>query len=159
MQKTQKCPCCGATMNPYRVKVTPMMVRALVKFRQAVMDKNDNSIHLLKDMKGKDYELTRHEWNNFTRQRFLGLAVKDQTHPGYWILTRRGAAFLNGEKAIPAYVFIFRNKITERAEEQVYVSEVIGETPYMEKKEDIFYGEPAFIPDISFTKDGQGILV
>lgn len=146
-------------MRPYRVKVTPMMVHALVKFREAVIDHNRNSIHLLKDMKGKSYELTRHEWNNFTRQRFLGLAVKVKSEPGHWLLTKRGAAFLNGEEAIPAYVFIFRNKIVERSEWTQTVSQVIGSTPYLEQKADIQYGEPTEISEPKFTKEGQGLLV
>jgi len=146
-------------MRPYRVKVTPMMVRALIKFREAVVAHNRNSIHLLKDMKGRSYELSRHEWNNFTRQRFLGLAVKVKGKSGYWLLTKRGAAFLNGQEAIPAYVFIFRNKIVERSEWTQNVAEVIGSTPYLEQKADIEYGEPTEIPEFKSTKEGQGILV
>ena len=142
------CPCCGHTINAYVVKVTPMIVRALVKFRQAVNDKGVNSVHLLKDMKNKPYELTRHEWNNFTRQRFLALAVKDKGKPGYWLLTRIGNGFLNGTIAIHNEVAIEENRIVRRSPEMVFVKDVIGTTPYMEKKEDIEYIDLPF-PEIT----------
>jgi len=153
------CPHCGAPMRPYRVKITPMMVHAIVKFREAVIDHNRNSIHILKDMKGKPYELTRHEWNNFTKQRFLGLAVRVKGESGYWLLTKRGAAFLNGQEEVPAYVVIFRNKIIERSEWKQSVKDVIGSTPYLEQKGDIQYGEPREIPEAKFDEAGQGMLI
>lgn len=147
MEKTnqnqkQYCPTCGHCISPYKVSVTPMMVHALIKFRQAVIDKGENSVHLLKDFKGKPYELTRHEWNNFSRQRFLGLAVKVENNPGYWLLTRRGAEFLNGITDIPAHVWIEKDKIIDRSETRVYVVDVIKSTPYLETKNDIEYRWP-----------------
>lgn len=136
----KKCPHCGAEMNPYKVHLTPMMIHALVKFRQAVMEKGENSVHLLNDMKGKPFELTRHEWNNFTRQRFLALAVKDKNNSGHWILTRRGAEFLNGLTAVPKYVLVLRNRIVERSPELVYVKDIMkADIPYMENIHDIEY--------------------
>lgn len=116
-----------------------MLVNALIKFRQAVIDKGENRVHLLKDMKNRDYELTRHEWNNFSRQRFLGLAVKVENDPGYWLLTKRGANFLNGLIDIPKYVWVKKNQITERSEERVTVGDVIKGVPYMETKSTIEY--------------------
>lgn len=133
------CECCGAKLQKYHVKITPMIVNALIKFKQAVQDKNRNEIHLLKDMKGKAYELTRHEWNNFSRQRFLALAVKVENKPGYWLLTARGNAFLKGEIGIPESVTIFRNKIVDRSEKIVFINKVIGSVPYLETKDDIVY--------------------
>lgn len=139
---TNKCPHCGAEMNAYKVHITPMMIHALVKFRQAVIEKGENSVHLLEDMKGKPYELTRHEWNNFTRQRFLALAVKDKSNAGHWVLTKRGADFLNGLTAIPRFVLVLRNKIVERSTEMVFVKDVFkADVPYMENIHDIEYIE------------------
>ncbi len=138
----QFCPTCGHCISPYKVTLTPMMVNALIKFRQAVIDKGENKVHLLKDLKGKSYELTRHEWNNFSRQRFLGLAVKVENEPGYWLLTRRGAEFLNGISDCPDHVWIEKNSIIGRSEDRVFVGDVIKYTPYMETKRDIEYGWP-----------------
>jgi hypothetical protein len=142
MTEKKFCPTCGSCLSPYKVTITQMMVDALIKFRMAVIDKGENSVHLLKDMKGKSYELTRHEWNNFSRERFLAFAVKVEDKSGYWLLTKRGADFLNGELAVPYFVWIFNNKIIERSEKKVYVKDILGTTPYMETKSDIEYGIP-----------------
>lgn len=133
------CEHCGQKIREYRVGVTPMLIKTLVKFRSAVVEKGENSVHLLKDFEGKSYELTRHEWNNFTRLRFLGLSAKVKGESGYWLLTKRGADFINGKVSIPKEVWIRNNKISDRSDNMVYVRDVIGSTPYMERLQDIVY--------------------
>lgn len=157
--QAEYCTNCGANMKPYRVRLTPMMVHALVKFRQAVMEKGENCIHLVVDLKGKSYKLTRHEWNNFTRERFLALCAKVKDKPGYWLLTHRGASFLNGQETVPDWVLVFRNKIIDRSENEVLVRDVIGTIPYMETKGDVEYEEPIPVSAIHFDENGQGSLI
>lgn len=139
MKSKQVCEHCGSTISPYKVHVTEMMVRALIKFRQAVNDKGVNSVHLVNDMENKPYALNRFEWNNFTRLRFLGLAVKDDDNKSHWLLTHRGVAFLGGRQAIPEYVTVLHNRIIDRSENLIFVKDVIGSTPYLEKIDDIEY--------------------
>lgn len=133
------CPHCGQPIRQYRVGITKMMVNTLVKFRMAILDKGENRIHLINDFEGKDYELTRHEWNNFTRCRFHALAVKVKDDPGYWLLTRRGADFLNGKVAIPKEVWIQNNRVVEHSDELVNITDIVANAPYLEKLEDIVY--------------------
>ena len=152
--ETKYCDHCGQKVDKYKVPLTEGILRALIKFRQAVSLKNENKIHLLEDMKG-DVELTRHEWNNFTRLRFHALVAKykeDGQHiSGYWLLTKRGAQFLNGETDIPKTVTVFNNRVVEHSEERVFIKDVIGRQPYFEKISDITY-EPATDEDIEKTK-------
>lgn len=115
------------------------MIKALVKFRMAILEKGENNVHLLKDFEGKEFELTRHEWNNFTRLRQHGLAVKVKGESGNWLLTKRGADFLNGKVAIPKYVWIRKGHISERSDEFVNIRDVVANAPYLERLEDIVY--------------------
>lgn len=138
-ENNEICEHCGAKLKAYWVALTPGLVSALVKFRAGTVVKRRNKIHLLKDLNGTDQELTRHEWNNFTRLRFHGLAVKYKDASGYWLLTKRGADFLNGLIKVPKRVKIFRNKIIERSLDEVFVGELVGKVPYFEKIDDIEY--------------------
>lgn len=125
--------------------MTEGLLNALVKFRLAVSDKNENKVHLLQDMKGQPYELTEHEWNNFTRLRFHALVAKykvDGVHlSGYWLITHRGAQFLKGEIKIPRLVKILNNVVVERSEDMVGVMDLTGSLPQFESRDEIVYEE------------------
>ncbi len=142
-EEGEVCSACGAKLRAYWVTLTPGIIHALVKFRQALSIKGENKIHLLDDMDNREYELSRHEWNNFSRLRFHALVAKykkDGEHEaGYWLLTSRGAAFLRGEADIPVKVKIFRNKVVDHSEDTVFIKDVIGSTPYFETVDDIQY--------------------
>lgn len=156
-------------LKQYKVHLTEGIVRALIKFRMAVNYHKKNKIHLLKDMKTYEFELTPHEWNNFSRLRFHGLVAKyreDGKHvAGYWLLTRRGADFLDGEISIPATVTIFQNKVVYRSERVVSVKDVIKDNsvPYFEKITDIEYEDvpveevPAVREKIRKAKKGKRV--
>lgn len=139
-KQTARCDHCGQTMKKYWHGLTPGLVSALIKFRKAVISKNLNSVHLLKDMSG-DYELSRHEWNNFTKLRFHGLAVKDKNAPaGYWLLTKRGASFLKGDLDVPRRVLTFNNRVEDHSTDVVNIKDVNnGAVPYFETIDDIDY--------------------
>lgn len=138
-EEIKVCEHCGQKIREYRVTITPMMVRTLVKFRMAVMSKGKNEVHILDDMKDKDFELTRHEWNNFSRLRFHALVAKVKDESGYWLMTKRGADFLNGKVEIPKSVWVNNNKVVDHDEILVKVKDVINDLPYMEQFEDIVY--------------------
>lgn len=147
MPEKVSCPHCGRNMSPYKVPLTVGFLKGLVKFRGAVALKGENKVHLLHDMQGTAFELTPHEWNNFSRLRFHGLVAKykeDGQHiAGLWLLTKRGAQFLNGTIKIPESVMIFNNRIIDRSQVLVSLSEVFrnSELPYFESIDDIEYGE------------------
>lgn len=131
-------------MKMYWHKMTPILVHALVKFRSAINDKGVNSVHLKKDMDDTRNELTRHERSNWTKLRFHGMVAKvrkeDKTQVrGHWLLTKRGASFLNGLCKTPYEVQTFRNKVVDHSDQMVSVAEVIGSTPYVETIDDIQY--------------------
>ena len=134
------CECCGQKIREYQVTISPMMIKTLVKFRMAVMDKGQNEVHLLKDMDGKSYELTKHEWNNFSRLRFHALVAKVKDESGYWLMTKRGADFLNGKIDLPKAVWVRDNRVIDHNEDvYVNIKDVVGTAPYLEKLEDIVY--------------------
>jgi len=153
VEKKEKCPHCGRNMTPYQVPLTKGFLAGLVKFRQAVGVKQENKIHLLKDMQGTSYELTPHEWNNFTRLRFHALVAKYKENGehkgGYWLLTRRGAQFLNGEIEIPNRVAVFNNRVIGHSDTLVNISDVIrsDQLPYFEKINEIVYGDILQVED------------
>ena len=139
MEEIKICEHCGQKIREYRVTITPMMIKTLVKFRMAVTDKGVNEVHILNDMKDKDYELTRHEWNNFSRLRFHALVAKVENESGYWLITKRGADFLNGKIEIPKSVWVNNNKVVDHDDILVNVKDIAGSLPYLEKFEDIVY--------------------
>lgn len=132
------CPHCGAKMRAYWHRLTPMLVKGLIKFRKAVVEKGVNKIHLQRDL-----NLTKTEYNNFQKLRLHGLVAKfredNERVNGYWLLTRRGGLFLNNHYAIPKRVKTFRNKVIEHDKELVTVVKVIGSEPYLETITDIQY--------------------
>jgi len=151
MKEPIMCPHCGKelpanymVMKSYWVPLRPGIIRALIKFRAAVVANNRNSIHLLKDMSGTRNELTRHEWNNFSRLRFHAMVAKVREEglhkSGYWLLTKRGASFLKGEIAVPAKVLICRNEVIDHDfNHLVDVRDVMGFRPAFETIDDIEY--------------------
>lgn len=133
------CEACGQKLVKYDVSVSEGIIRALIKFRQAVGIKQENSIHLLNDMTGT-IKLTPHEWNNFSRLRFHALVAKTGDS-GFWLLTHRGAQFLRGEVDIPKKVQVFNNRVVSHSQDRVFIKDVIGNEPYFETIEDIHYEE------------------
>lgn len=147
------CTHCGQKVEKYNVQLTEGIIRALIKFRQAINLKKENKIHLLKDIQG-DIKLTPHEWNNFSRLRFHALVAKVRENgkhvSGYWLLTSRGADFLNGEIDVPKTVTVFNNKVVSHSEERAFIKNIIGSQPYFEKIENIVY-ETATDEDVEKT--------
>ena len=128
-----QCDHCGAPLRKYWHTLTPGMVSALTKFRRAVHQKNANSIHLRHDMDGTDFELERDEWTNFTKLRYHGLAVHHKdAGKGYWLLTKRGAAFLRNELAVPKRVQTFRNSVIDHDPNKVMIGDITSEIPRFE---------------------------
>lgn len=130
---TYVCPDCGAQSSLYWHSITPGLVTALIKVKHAVLAKGVNSIHTRKDMDGTPQELSKGEYGNFTRLRFHGLVAKDDdAGSGYWLLTKRGNAFLKGLEDIPSKVQTLNNRVTDHSETYVNVLDVMGSQPWFE---------------------------
>lgn len=119
-----KCPNCGASMKEWEHRLTPGLAAILIKFAQKVKSTGKNDVHVRQDI-----GLTASEYNNFQKLRYFGLVAKvrdaeDNHVGGHWLLTRRGGAFLRGAEAVHKSVTTFRNKITKRNEELVFVWDV-----------------------------------
>lgn len=131
------CETCGAKLMGRWERLTPGLVRALIKFKREICARGRNDINPNRECKS----MTHTELANFQKLRFHALVAKvkvDGAHvSGHWLLTGRGNQFLHGER-IPLKVFIFRNKIEERSEETVDIREVLrsSELPVFDEKSD-----------------------
>lgn len=118
----KKCPTCSAQMKVWKHRLTPGLVRLLLKFVKGIRRKGINDVHIQKEL-----ELTRSEDANFQKLRYFGLVakVKDDTGRhigGHWLITKRGGAFLKDQEAVSVWVKTWRNHIEERSEEKVTLS-------------------------------------
>lgn len=136
--KKEYCEHCGASLKEYWHRVTPLLVKTLIKFRASVNDKGRNSIHVSEEVK-----LTKTEYNNFQKLRFHALIAKvnedGERKTGYWLLTHRGAEFLNGRQMIPFRVKTYRNRVIDHDSRFVLVKDIIGTTPFLETRVDFDY--------------------
>ena len=139
MKKKEKqlCPCCGASMEIHRHRLSKGLVTSLVKFRRAVVENNCNEIHVQSKLK-----FTNNEYCNFQKLRYHGLIakVKDketgERKSGVWLLTRRGNQFCKSEITAPEWIETFRNRIVERSVAKVSISYILkSDTPYWDKIE------------------------
>lgn len=138
------CETCGAGLKKYWHRVTPGMVKTLIKARRHVDASQKNEFHLYKDLTG-DNALTTVEQMNWTKLRFHGLVAKVKRNGeweyGYWLITKRGGQFLKGEIAIPHRVQTFRNKVVAHDSTLVYIKDVIGEMPYFDNNIEFEYAD------------------
>ena len=89
------CPHCDAKLKARWETITKGQLNMLAKFREAITDKNENSIHLQSDV-----NFSKNEYANFQKLRYSGLVAKCEKS-AYWLLTKRGAAFLRNEIFLP----------------------------------------------------------
>lgn len=140
MSEVYKCPGCGATSTKSWHRLTPGLTRALIKFKRAVVAKGENSVHTRRDMDGTENELTKGEYANWTKLRFLGLvAHADDAGRGYWLLTRRGNDYLTGG-SVPNRAQTMNNEVQHDHGENiewVTFEEVMKTKPFFERIEDI----------------------
>lgn len=124
------CPTCGASMKQYWHKLTPGLVKTLVKVYVRVSEKQQNKIDK------SELDLTHGEYGNFQKLRFHALIAKykedDVAIKGCWLITKRGADFLKGKLAVPREVLTFRNKVIEHSQTLVTVKDLVGKIPYFE---------------------------
>jgi hypothetical protein len=136
----EKCEHCGAKINKYWHRLTPVLVNALVKTLKYVQEKDENLVHKT------DLDLTHSEYGNYQKLRFHGLIAKHRDEDGRfdgWVITKRAGEFLRGETTVPLKVQTFRNKVVDHSEETVSVRDVIGMVPFVEQEFEREVASPA----------------
>lgn len=160
------CPCCGAKLTGRWENISKGLSKNLIRFREQVLLKGKNKVHLMKDL-----NLTHSEYTNFQKLRFHGLIahyknpITKEEETGYWLLTKRGNLFCKNEIAIPKKVLIFRNKIQSKGDKFVNISDIFAQKdsePYWYQKEDynsqIVYLDILDAEEIKVDINGQGKL-
>ena len=162
MQSTEtpcKCPYCGANTLKHWHRISKGLAQTLIEFKKAVIKHNRNQIHIKDDM-----NLTKSQFNNFQKLRYHGLVAK-YIHPntkehigGYWLLTRRGNLFCKNAIEIPVKVQTYRNKISDKTEEKIYILDVLSydELPYWDERADyLHYAEISDMEESDFNSQEQ----
>lgn len=162
-EKDCKCPHCGASMLVHKHNLSKGVVKSLVKMKQAIFKFNRNSIHL------EEIGLnTSSQFNNFQKLRYFGLIAKyeepksKKNLAGYWLLTKRGNQFLKGEIAVSRSVYTFRNKIVDRDQVKLMISEILSDPEIPEWQERLDfpfdYADLMDIEDMKVDANGQGLI-
>ena len=126
------CANCGASMKSYVYTVD--CIDALLVFYMAKIVRERiatgldfteaNQIHLASMLKDAGYTIISHQTITSKHGLIAKVRNEDGTHDKAkgWLITKRGWAFLRGER-IPAKVKVWRNKIIEQFEETITISE------------------------------------
>lgn len=160
------CPCCGAKLNGRWEHISKGIAENLIRFREQVLLKKENKVHLMKDL-----YLTHSQYTNFQKLRFHGLIAHyknpetREEESGYWLLTKRGNQFCKNQASIPKKVLIFRNSIQDKGDVLVNISEILSSKntePYWYQKDD-YEREIVFLDildadEVKTDMNGQGKL-
>jgi hypothetical protein len=140
-----KCPTCGSNTTGRWERLTPGIVRSLIKMWQVVHSTNKNSVHLQQQC-----DFSKNEYNNFQKLRYFGL-VRPTGARGRWLITRRGGHFIHGRAKVNAKLLIFQNGIKDRSSETVDIYQVLKQLgPTWPRREDFF----AELPLIDAAEQG-----
>ena len=131
------CEHCGQSLTyllPIDIGTTDI-VKAIYR---AVIKKGKNKVHPRKEMEvsGRDVKyremvmdghLTSNQVGNLSRARFHGLIAAVRGEPGFYLITRKGANFLQGEE-VPKFAIISKTdkkQVGYFGEEKVKISDFI----------------------------------
>ncbi|MFA4833605.1 MAG: hypothetical protein WC619_02015 [Patescibacteria group bacterium] len=109
------CPHCGEyPSKKYKYHLDDLDVATLLKIWQAVIEQKSNRIDV------SNINLDQSERLRLTQLRFHGLVAKVKNAfgkqvPNTWLITERGADFLHGRVAVPAWVITFRNHVIDHS--------------------------------------------
>ena len=160
-EKASKCPHCGANMFIHGHRLSKGLVNSLVKFKEAVIKNQKNSVHLQTEL-----ALTKNQYNNFQKLRYHGLVAKcidpetKERIGGYWLLTKRGNEFVKNLIELPHTVYTFRNRIVDKHPEKLRMSDILKDTdmPIWDTDFICDYADVHDIEEIKFDMNGQGLL-
>lgn len=138
--KEEYCESCGARCREYYHRITPGLVKTLVKCYVYVSSHGDNLFKMA------DLKLDHSEYGNFNKLRFHALIAKHkedgEIQNREWVITRRGADFLKGQIQIPVRVKTYRNRAVDHSDEYVTITQVMKSDPYWEVRFDYDIFEP-----------------
>ena len=129
-KKTAKrCPHCGAKMEEYVHRLTPALVTSL-----RVLEKAGGG-----PIKLRDLGLTHSQWDNFQKLRYFELVRKvlnedGKRRGGFWVMTMRGRAFLNGSVSVFPRVWTYRGERVRYEGVPIRVTDVTG--PHYQQRDD-----------------------
>jgi hypothetical protein len=136
MHNLTTCSTCGANLSGRWERLTPGIVRSLIKMWLVVVANDRNSVHV-----STECGFTTTEYNNFQKLRYFGLVAKTGVS-GYWLITRRGGRFIHGRETVNERLLIFRNHIKDRSDTRVSIYQVLQQdTPTWPQRED-YFAEP-----------------
>ncbi len=133
----QICEHCGAKIRRYWHKITPGLVKTLVKVYKRVSEKEQNLVQM------NELPLDHSEYGNFQKLRFHALIAKYKENGEWvarqWVITHRGANFLKGIEKIPARVQTYRNHVVGHDLKTLNVGEVMKGDIFWENREDFIH--------------------
>ena len=106
--KPEVCECCTQSKT-YILAIDKGTVAIARGVYQAVADKGHNNVHIAKEVM-KDGYITPNQRSNVARPRAHGLIAKVKGERGNYLMTTKGADFLNRKRAIPKYAIM--SKVT-----------------------------------------------
>ena len=102
------CECCGQSKT-YILAIDKGTVAIARGVYRAVADKGRNAVHIAKEVLEGGY-IDYNQRSNASRPRAHGLIAKVKGERGNYLITTKGADFLNRERAIPKYAIM--SKVT-----------------------------------------------
>lgn len=115
-----KCPHCGCTPPAkYKYHLDDLDVSVLLKMWHSVIESGANRVDVRK------IDLSYGERSRVTQLRFHALITKvlskdGKQVPATWLITKRGADFLHGRIAVPAFVVTQDNQVIDHAAEHIH---------------------------------------
>jgi hypothetical protein len=125
LKKGLRCPCCDRWAQMYKRHVNATMVRGLARLYRISKARPEKACFHIEDF----IDDTRGVC--FATLSYWGLVEQQfNDHPdkktsGYWRITDRGRAFIEGTERIPAYAWVYNDSVHEFAEETCDVHEAI----------------------------------
>lgn len=122
-----ECPCCRRTGRIYHRRLNAGMARVLVRFYHVEIESPGRWVHIHEvfgglGQKHRDWPLLR-LWGLLGRRT---KHTKDEPSRGFWRLTERGRAFVEGRTRVPRFVFVFDGERTAKSDEMTTIEEALG---------------------------------
>lgn len=125
IKEGSRCPCCNKFVKLYRRRMNGSSVSALIKL---------NNLHRMNGY--NKYFHSSKEYLNFAGD-FAKLAHwdlieampnddKDKSHSGYWKITEKGIAFVNGSITVPSHILLYNAKCYGVEGDEVSIKDILG---------------------------------
>jgi len=126
-------------VRPRWEKLTPGLVKALLKFYAVICSKGVNDAHILREC-----GLSISEANNFQKLRYFALVRKIDGNSGHWMLTWQGRDFIRSGYTPHERVLVLHNRIQERSVRRVSIGQVLrANEPDWLRRDDFIESRPA----------------